>query len=142
MRMLYAFFMPVLVHVERAANAKGLHTRRYANPGMEAFLCAWTLSWRGSRCTLPSSCLCSCESTAYDSLLQRIRTIIPGVSVSTDIIAGFCGEREEDHAATVHLMKTSQFDQVCAWLGSTPRSCVQRNTRWRRSVKLVSVRVV
>ncbi|KAI9223488.1 hypothetical protein BC828DRAFT_375823 [Blastocladiella britannica] len=49
---------------------------------------------------------------AYLSLVDRIRTIIPGVALSTDIIAGFCGETESDHAATVSLMRTVGFDQA------------------------------
>ncbi len=49
---------------------------------------------------------------AYDTLYQRVRDIIPHVSVSTDMITGFCGETEEDHAMTMDLMRTAQFDQV------------------------------
>ena len=30
---------------------------------------------------------------AYDELLSKIRHTIPGVTVSTDIISGFCGKR-------------------------------------------------
>ncbi len=45
--------------------------------------------------------------------LERINTIrkhIPDCMISTDIIAGFCGESEEDHQDTLHLMKEVGFD--------------------------------
>lgn len=49
---------------------------------------------------------------AYDALVAHIRASIPGVSLSTDMIAGFCGESEEDHAASVDLMRTTAYEQA------------------------------
>ena len=46
----------------------------------------------------------------YLKLTDRMREIIPGVSLSTDIIAGFCGETEEEHEATMSLMKDVKYD--------------------------------
>lgn len=46
----------------------------------------------------------------YLALIERMRQIIPGVSFSTDIITGFCGETEEEHANTVSLMETVKYD--------------------------------
>ncbi len=46
----------------------------------------------------------------YLSLVQKMREIIPGVSLSTDIIAGFCGETEEEHYGTMSLMKEVGYD--------------------------------
>lgn len=46
----------------------------------------------------------------YLALIHRMREIIPGVSLSTDIIAGFCGETDEEHADSVSLMETVQYD--------------------------------
>ena len=46
----------------------------------------------------------------YLKLTKRMREIIPGVSLSTDIIAGFCGETEEEHEATMSLMKEVEYD--------------------------------
>ncbi|MDZ7756573.1 tRNA (N6-isopentenyl adenosine(37)-C2)-methylthiotransferase MiaB [Rhodohalobacter sp.] len=46
----------------------------------------------------------------YLKLIDRMREIIPGVSLSTDIIAGFCDETEEEHEATMSLMKTVEYD--------------------------------
>lgn len=46
----------------------------------------------------------------YLKLINRMREIIPGVSLSTDIIAGFCDETEEEHEATLSLMKIVEYD--------------------------------
>jgi tRNA-2-methylthio-N6-dimethylallyladenosine synthase len=46
----------------------------------------------------------------YLTLIDRMRALIPGVSLSTDIITGFCGETEEQHADTVSLMKHVRYD--------------------------------
>ncbi len=46
----------------------------------------------------------------YLKLTDRMREIIPGVSLSTDIIAGFCGETEEEHEATMSLMEEVEYD--------------------------------
>ena len=41
----------------------------------------------------------------YMDRIAAIRQIIPDCSLSTDIIAGFCGETEEDHRETLSVMK-------------------------------------
>ena len=46
----------------------------------------------------------------YLTLITKMREIIPGLSLSTDIIAGFCGETEEEHEATMSLMKIVGYD--------------------------------
>ncbi len=46
----------------------------------------------------------------YLALTDKIRAIIPGVSLSTDVIAGFCEETEEEHQATMSLMKEVGYD--------------------------------
>ena len=46
----------------------------------------------------------------YLSLIDRMREIIPDVSLSTDMIAGFCDETEEEHEATMSLMKLVEYD--------------------------------
>lgn len=42
---------------------------------------------------------------AYLELVENIRKIIPGVSLSSDFIVGFCGETEEDHQQTLSLLR-------------------------------------
>lgn len=46
----------------------------------------------------------------YMERVEAIRSIIPGCSISTDIIAGFCTETEEDHKATLSLMEWAGYD--------------------------------
>ncbi|MCG8373001.1 MAG: MiaB/RimO family radical SAM methylthiotransferase, partial [Balneolales bacterium] len=41
----------------------------------------------------------------YLELIVKMREIIPGLTLSTDIIAGFCDETEEEHQQTMSLMK-------------------------------------
>ena len=46
----------------------------------------------------------------YLELVKKIRETIPGVSLSTDIIAGFPTETEEDHKMTLSLLEEVRFD--------------------------------
>ena len=46
----------------------------------------------------------------YLDRIEAIRTIVPDCGLSTDIIAGFCGETEEDHQATLSLMRHCSYD--------------------------------
>ncbi|XP_076208139.1 mitochondrial tRNA methylthiotransferase CDK5RAP1 [Aptenodytes patagonicus] len=47
---------------------------------------------------------------AYLELVHHVRECIPGVSLSSDFIAGFCGEREEDHQQTVSLLREVRYN--------------------------------
>ncbi|KAL4680477.1 hypothetical protein H8959_022418 [Pygathrix nigripes] len=47
---------------------------------------------------------------AYVELVHHIKESIPGVSLSSDFIAGFCGETEEDHIQTVSLLREVQYN--------------------------------
>ena len=46
----------------------------------------------------------------YRAKVDRIRELLPGCGLSSDIIAGFCTEDEEDHRQTLDLMSYSRFD--------------------------------
>lgn len=46
----------------------------------------------------------------YKAKVDRIREIIPDCSISSDIIAGFCTETEEDHQDTLEVMQHSRYD--------------------------------
>lgn len=46
----------------------------------------------------------------YLERIKLIKTILPDCSISTDIIAGFCGETEQDHLDTLSLMKEVGYD--------------------------------
>ncbi|KAM6319494.1 mitochondrial tRNA methylthiotransferase CDK5RAP1 [Podargus strigoides] len=47
---------------------------------------------------------------AYLELVHHVRESIPGVSLSSDFIAGFCGETEEDHQQTVSLLREVRYN--------------------------------
>jgi tRNA-2-methylthio-N6-dimethylallyladenosine synthase len=46
----------------------------------------------------------------YMDRIRAIRSIIPDCAISTDIIAGFCTETEEDHNDTLSLMEWAGYD--------------------------------
>ena len=46
----------------------------------------------------------------YMDRVNSIRTLIPGCSLSTDMITGFCTETEEDHKESLSLMEWAGFD--------------------------------
>jgi tRNA-2-methylthio-N6-dimethylallyladenosine synthase len=46
----------------------------------------------------------------YLAKIRRIRELIPDCAITSDIIAGFCGETEEDHQETISLISESRFD--------------------------------
>ena len=49
---------------------------------------------------------------AYVDLATRVRETIPGVALSSDFIAGFCGETEEEHDDTVSLMRLVKYEHA------------------------------
>ncbi|HEY8688848.1 MAG TPA: tRNA (N6-isopentenyl adenosine(37)-C2)-methylthiotransferase MiaB [Chitinophagaceae bacterium] len=46
----------------------------------------------------------------YLERVNRIREVIPGCGLSTDMITGFCTETEEDHKETLSLMEYCEYD--------------------------------
>ncbi|HEY1114027.1 MAG TPA: tRNA (N6-isopentenyl adenosine(37)-C2)-methylthiotransferase MiaB [Chitinophagaceae bacterium] len=46
----------------------------------------------------------------YMAKVDRIREIMPDCGISSDIIAGFCTETEEDHQHTLQVMEYSGYD--------------------------------
>jgi tRNA-2-methylthio-N6-dimethylallyladenosine synthase len=51
---------------------------------------------------------------AYLQLVERLRATVPDISLSTDVIVGFCGETEEQFERTLELLRVVGFDQVFA----------------------------
>lgn len=49
---------------------------------------------------------------AYIELIDTVRAIIPDVALSSDFIAGFCDETDEEHADTVRLLEYVGYDQA------------------------------
>ena len=50
----------------------------------------------------------------YLERLAAIRAAVPGISISTDVIVGFCGETREQFESTLRLLETVRYDQVFA----------------------------
>lgn len=48
----------------------------------------------------------------YLKIIDKIRSLIPKISITTDIIVGFPGEKEEDFQDTLELMKEIKFNSA------------------------------
>ncbi len=48
----------------------------------------------------------------FRSIVSRLRAAMPHLALSTDILSGFSGETEGDHAATLDLMREIRFDSA------------------------------
>jgi len=58
------------------------------------------------------------SSQQYRTLIERARKICPDVSLSTDIIVGFCGETEKEHQESLSLLKDIQYDHAFMFIYS------------------------
>jgi tRNA-2-methylthio-N6-dimethylallyladenosine synthase len=64
----------------------------------------------------------------YRELVSRIRTMVPGIAVSTDLIVGFPGETEEQFQHTLDLVRELRFDSVfCAMYSPRPETLAARH---------------
>jgi tRNA-2-methylthio-N6-dimethylallyladenosine synthase len=83
----------------------------------------------------------------YGERLTRIRDAVPGITISTDVIVGFCGETEEQFERTLELLERVRYDQVFAAAYSprpgTPATHladdVPRDTKRRRLNELLAL---
>jgi tRNA-2-methylthio-N6-dimethylallyladenosine synthase len=48
----------------------------------------------------------------FDELVQRAYERVPGITLASDFVVGFCGETEEEFAETVALVERSRFKNV------------------------------
>jgi tRNA-2-methylthio-N6-dimethylallyladenosine synthase len=55
------------------------------------------------------------DRDAYLEKIRLLRDAVPNLAITTDIIAGFPGESEEDFAATLSLMREVRFDGCFAF---------------------------
>ncbi len=63
----------------------------------------------------------------YLERIDAIRRIMPVCAISTDIIAGFCGETEEDHADTLSMMESVQYEMAYMFAYSErPKTLAER----------------
>ncbi len=61
---------------------------------------------------------------SYSKYLDKVhflRDTIPGISITADVIAGFPGETEEDHRATLKALSEIEFDGIFAFKYSPRR---------------------
>jgi tRNA-2-methylthio-N6-dimethylallyladenosine synthase len=69
----------------------------------------------------------------YDDYAERVsemRLMIPGISITSDIIAGFPGETDSDHLRTIEALKEIEFDGIFAFKFSPrphTRAALMRN---------------
>ena len=59
---------------------------------------------------LPFTCVSAAIAQLYMRVVQGMWC--SQIALSTDLILGFCGETEEDHAQTLDLLRTVGYDQA------------------------------
>lgn len=75
----------------------------------------------------------------YRRLIDRIRQKVAKVSISTDLIVGFCGETDRQFLNTLEMIKDIKFDKVRScrrskWGSHNIQRHNQRSHRWQKSV--------
>ena len=55
---------------------------------------------------------------SYLSLLKRMRTLMPDITVSSDMIVGYPTETEEDFAQTLEVLREAEFDMIFSFIFS------------------------
>ncbi len=69
---------------------------------------------------------------SYLELFHKIKKMVPGVAISTDIIVGFPGEDEEDFLETLNLVEECKYDNAFTFIFSaregTPAARLKDNT--------------
>ena len=89
-------------------------------------------------------------SKEYMALVDRLRSIIPNVSISTDIIVGFPNETDEDFERTLDVVKYVKYDSAFTFIYSprvgTPAAKIVDNVtdetkhiRFDRLIKTLAV---
>lgn len=58
------------------------------------------------------------DKEKYLNLVEKIRTAVPDISLTTDIIVGFPGETEEDFLETVDVVKKVRYDSAFTFIYS------------------------
>ena len=60
----------------------------------------------------------------YRDLIEKIRSRIPNVSLSSDLIVGFCGETDGQFEKSLQLVKDIKFDKLHAAAYSTRKGTI------------------
>ena len=63
----------------------------------------------------------------YIRLVEKLRSVVPGLCITTDIIVGFPGETEEDFQQTLNLCHQIQFDSAYTFLYSIRKGTPAEN---------------
>jgi tRNA-2-methylthio-N6-dimethylallyladenosine synthase len=51
-------------------------------------------------------------ASGYRAIVAALRRAMPAIALSTDLLTGFAGETEDDHRATLDLMRELRFDSA------------------------------
>ena len=54
----------------------------------------------------------------YEALISKIRSAVPGVAITSDLIVGFPGETEEDFRQTLEMIEKIRFDAAFTFMYS------------------------
>lgn len=63
----------------------------------------------------------------YLELIRKLRTAVPDITISTDIIVGFPGETEEDFQETLNLVEAVEYDSAFTFLYSIRKGTPAEN---------------
>jgi len=85
----------------------------------------------------------------YRLLIDKIRKRVPKIALSTDILCGFPGERDEDHAATVQLIKDIEYDAAFMFIYSKRKGTkaalmenqIKRDTKVSRLNEIIAIQM-
>jgi tRNA-2-methylthio-N6-dimethylallyladenosine synthase len=75
------------------------------------------------------------KSELFEQRVEEMRSVIPGLGLSTDIIVGFCGETERQFATTMDLLERIRCDVVHVAMYS-PRPNTASLSLWADDVPL------
>ncbi|MGD2109002.1 MAG: tRNA (N6-isopentenyl adenosine(37)-C2)-methylthiotransferase MiaB [Phycisphaerae bacterium] len=82
----------------------------------------------------------------YVDLIDRGRELVPGLTVASDFIVGFCGETEKEHEASLRLIERCRFKNIFVFKYSERPSTVAakrdddvpEETKRRRNAELLA----
>ena len=72
----------------------------------------------------------------YTTLFNKLKSKIPNVSISTDIIVGFPNETEEDFNATLDIVRKLRYDLAYTFIYSKREGAITLETKKERLAKL------
>jgi len=64
----------------------------------------------------------------YLTKIERLRQLMPGITLSTDVIVGFCGETDDEYEETLSLMREVRYDSAFMFMYSPRRGTTSERT--------------